>query len=29
MGHVARMGDEKCTQYFGSKSWMEKTAWKT
>jgi len=24
-GHVARMGDDKCVQYFGRKTWKEDT----
>jgi hypothetical protein len=28
-GHVARMGDEKCIQYFGWKTWREETTRKT
>jgi hypothetical protein len=28
-GHVARMGDKKCIQYFGWKTWKEQTTWKT
>jgi len=28
-GHVACMGEEKCLQGFGAKTWGEETTWKT